>query len=205
MWERKKTPTRTSAQDSRLPVTESCHGPVWTEWTILPHTSHCSRLLLPLDRDCTLEADYISSCHGTLQIHLCKIRIPEVVLSDNSPQFSSQEFLKFSPRLLFHSYYQYIILKEMVKQKGLFRQWEISWKSPLTLTLPFSTTVQLHFYMATVQQNWWWAKNWETVCLQSWVNIFPSNQKSKNSRRRMNTRSQQKYYHDLWHRAKEVT
>ena len=73
MWEINKTPTRTSAadQDSRLPVAESCHGLVWTEWTILPHYS---RLLLPLDRDRTLEADYISSCHGTLHIHLCKIR-----------------------------------------------------------------------------------------------------------------------------------
>ena len=63
---------------------------------------------------------------------------------------SALENPEILPRLLFHSSYQTpvvpIILKEMVKQKGLFRQWQISKRSPLTLTLPFSTTVQLHFY-----------------------------------------------------------
>ena len=131
-----------------------------------------------------------------------KFGIPEVVLSDTDPQFSSRESWN-SPKTIVSLILQIvpIILKETVKQKGLFRQWKISWTSPLTLTLPFSTTVQLHFYMATVRQNWWWAENSETVCLQSRVNIFPSNQKSKDE----HFRNQQKYYHDLWHRAKEVT
>ena len=52
-----------------------------------------------------------------------------------------------------------IILKETVEQKGLFRQWKIFRRSPLTLTLPFSTTVQLHFYMATAGDSRW-SKIW---------------------------------------------
>ena len=71
-----------------------------------------------------------------------RFRIPEVVLSDNGPQFSSREFLKFSPRLLFHSYYQYIILKEMVKQRNTLKKST----DPYIALLNYRTTPLLHGY-----------------------------------------------------------
>ena len=114
--------------------------------------------------------------------------IPEIVLSDNGPQFNSREFMKFSQVYAFtHLTSIPIIHKETVKQKGQFKLWKISWGSLLTLTLLFSTTVQRLFKMAIVRQNWWWAENSETVYLLCSVNTFPSNQKLRNSRWRMNT------------------
>ena len=71
-----------------------------------------------------------------------KFGIPELVLSDNGPQFSSREFLKFSPRLLFHSYYQYIILKEMVKQRNTLKKST----DPYIALLNYRTTPLLHGY-----------------------------------------------------------
>ena len=80
--------------------------------------------------------------------------ISEVVLSDNGPQFSCREFLKFSQDYCFTD-----ITSSPYHPQGngeaerAFQTTKNLPKKSTDLTLPFSTTVQLHFYMATVRQN----------------------------------------------------
>ena len=114
--------------------------------------------------------------------------IPEVVLSDNGPQFSSRELLKFSQDYCFthitsSPYHPQGIgeaERDVQTMKNLLKK----------STDPYTALLNNHAQLTST-----WLQSGRTddepktqkLCLQSRVNIFPSSQKSKKSRRRMNT------------------
>ena len=92
LWEGEGTASGASAayKDTRLPLAACWNGSFWVERSPVPTVC---RLLFLMDRDRKPDADFFIEQVKAIFAHQ---GTPEVVVSDNGPQFNSRVFISFS-------------------------------------------------------------------------------------------------------------
>ena len=132
--------------------------------------------------------------------------IPEVVLSDNGPQFSSREFRKFSQVYCFthitsspyHPQGNSEAERSVQTMKNLLKKST----DPYIALLNHCTTPLLHGYSLAELMMSQKLRNCVPTIPSQHIPFKPEVEEFK--KKDEHFRNQQKYYHDLRHRAKEV-